>query len=149
MLSIKGVKMATRSSIAIQEADGTVSGIYCHWDGNLGTNGRILKDHYTDTAKIRELISLGSLSSLRAQIGEKQDFDKPTNHEWCVVYGRDREEDNTHPRNFDNIEHWLEAMGEEYNYLWDGSEWLVNGFVTKHEFRSVVQIMLERSKDNQ
>ena len=67
--------MSTRSSIAIKTADG-IKSIYCHWDGYVDHNGRILKEHYQSPAKIAELIALGDLSSLRQEIGEVQNFDK-------------------------------------------------------------------------
>ncbi len=61
--------MATRSTIALEFADGTVGQVYCHWDGYLSNNGEILLASYTDPFKVRELIDLGDLSSLGAEIG--------------------------------------------------------------------------------
>lgn len=141
--------MATRSTIAILNEDGTVTSQYCHWDGYIDHNGMILRDHYTDTAKIRRLISLGAVSVLAPEIGEKQDFDNPTYKKWCLVYGRDRGETGTEATTYHNQEQWLKKGSQEYNYLWDGSEWLVCGYITKHNMRSLVQVMLERSKDDQ
>ena len=34
--------MSTRSNIAIKRKNGTVESIYCHWDGYLSYNGKIL-----------------------------------------------------------------------------------------------------------
>ena len=51
--------MGTRSTIALEFADGTVEQVYCHWDGYLDHNGAILKEHYSDPYKLRELIDLG------------------------------------------------------------------------------------------
>ncbi len=31
--------MATRSRIAIENQDGSVTSVYCHWDGHIETNG--------------------------------------------------------------------------------------------------------------
>ena len=42
--------MGTRSSIAIKTEDG-IKAIYCHWDGYIDNNGRILKEHYQSPAK--------------------------------------------------------------------------------------------------
>lgn len=33
--------MATRSRIGIENQDGTVTSVYCHWDGYPENNGRI------------------------------------------------------------------------------------------------------------
>jgi hypothetical protein len=62
--------MATRSTIAMEFADGTVQQIYCHWDGYLEHNGKILFNHYVDPYKTRELIDMGDISSLCNTIEE-------------------------------------------------------------------------------
>jgi len=62
--------MATRSTIAMEFADGTVQQIYCHWDGYLEHNGKILFNHYVDPYKTRELIDMGGISSLCNTIEE-------------------------------------------------------------------------------
>jgi hypothetical protein len=54
--------MATRSRIAIETQDGIIS-IYCHWDGHIETNGKILFENY-DREKTEQLIALGNISSL-------------------------------------------------------------------------------------
>ena len=56
--------MGTRSTIALEYADGTVEQVYCHWDGYLEHNGKILAEHYMDPFKVRDLINLGGFSSL-------------------------------------------------------------------------------------
>ena len=66
--------MGTRSRIGVMHGD-KVKSIYCHWDGYLDFNGRILQEHY-DSARANNLVALGDLSSLRASIGEKHAFSK-------------------------------------------------------------------------
>ena len=56
--------MGTRSTIALEFADGTVEQVYCHWDGYIEHNGKILAEHYMDPFKVRDLINLGGFSSL-------------------------------------------------------------------------------------
>jgi hypothetical protein len=59
--------MATRSYIGIYNSDSnTVDYIYCHFDGYLDYVGRILVDYYTDPERARQLIALGSISSIGA-----------------------------------------------------------------------------------
>lgn len=60
--------MATRSTIALEYADGTVQQVYCHWDGYLENNGQILARHYMDPFKVRDLINLGGFSSLDTSV---------------------------------------------------------------------------------
>ena len=56
--------MGTRSTIALEFADGTVEQVYCHWDGYLEHNGQLLQAHYIDPFKVKELLALGGFSSL-------------------------------------------------------------------------------------
>ena len=144
----EGLPMATRSTIARLNADHTVTAIYCHWDGYIHNNGAILKDHYTDPVKIDQLMTLGDLSSLRPEIGEKQNFDRPTNEDWCVAYNRDRNESDVAAKTYDNVQMWLDHFGQEYNYLWDGTEWLVAGSETDDLLRSLTQVILESEQDD-
>ena len=119
--------MATRSNIAYKTAEGKIRSIYCHWDGYVANNGKILLENYTDQAKIEALVALGSLSSLGEELGEQQDFDDRSSQKdsWCLAYGRDRGEVDVEAREYDSIPDWIDDM-EEYAYLWNGQDWLVN-----------------------
>jgi hypothetical protein len=121
--------MATRSTIALEYADGTVARVYCHWDGYLGHNGRILQEHYSDPCKLQELIDLGDVSSLRPNIGDKHNFgrfdsDIPADEyerlygDMTTFYGRDLGETEvsaTRYKNYDDYHDHPEF--EEYNYI--------------------------------
>lgn len=128
--------MATRSRIGIENADGTFTSIYCHWDGYPNHNGRILIEHYTDEAKIRQLMALGDLSTLGTEIGEKHDFNE-SNKRWCTAYGRDRGEENVSSMVHEDEAAFL-ACAEEYTYLFRNGEWLVT---TDNEFKSVKSVL--------
>ena len=118
--------MATRSNIAMKTKEGKIVSVYCHWDGYVANNGRILLENYANIDKIEALVALGSISSLGEQIGEQQDFmDRDTQKdEWTLFYTRDRGEELS-IQEYDDIPSWIADM-EEYAYLWNGSEWLVN-----------------------
>ena len=118
--------MATRSNIAMKTAEGKIVSVYCHWDGYVANNGKILLENYTDASKIEALVALGSISSLGTVIGEQQDFnDRSTqNDDWTLFYSRDRGE-RLSIQEYDDIPSWIDDM-EEYAYLWDGQNWLVN-----------------------
>jgi hypothetical protein len=60
--------MGTRSTIALEFADGTVEQVYCHWDGYLSNNGKILQAHYMDPFKVKQLLALGGFSSLEGTV---------------------------------------------------------------------------------
>lgn len=88
--------MSTHSFIGIESEPGKITGVYCHYDGYLEGVGDTLKNHYTNPDKIHELIGLGSLSILREEIGEKQDFsdrEKSRTNQWTLAYHRDRGEE--------------------------------------------------------
>mgnify|MGYP006282306919 CR=1 FL=1 len=123
--------MATRSTIALEYADGTVGQVYCHWDGYLDNNGAILAQYYQDPFKVRALLDNGDLSSLGPNLGDKHEFDCPHKYgtpeaeawyadkrEVCTFYGRDRGEEGTEARNFKSYQDYLDnAQFEEYNYI--------------------------------
>jgi len=128
--------MGTRSSIAMKTEDG-IRAIYCHWDGYVDHNGRILKEFHSTDDKVKALLDLGDLSSLRQEIGEAHDFDRhyaEPNLEgmfdnWCLAYGRDRGETDVEAKTFDDVKTWVESMANswcEYFYLWDGRDWIVS-----------------------
>ncbi len=123
--------MATRSTIALEYADGTVHQVYCHWDGYLDNSGKILRDCYTDPFKLQQLMDLGDLSSLGPNIGEQHSFDTLAKYgtpEYeaemdyrrgiCTFYGRDRGETGTEARRFQHYDDYRKnAQSEEYNYI--------------------------------
>jgi hypothetical protein len=97
--------------------------VYCHWDGYLSNNGKILQAHY-DSAKANHLVSLGDLSSLGTTIGEKHDFDVRT--DCCTFYGRDRDEtgvDFTVDQSYD--EFLSKDYDYEYYYIMKDGVWYV------------------------
>ena len=108
--------MATRSTIALEFADGTVGQIYCHWDGYLSNNGKILFESYQDPFKVRELIDLGDLSSLGPEIGVKHEFGEVCQD--CTFYGRDRGETGIEARYFkDFADYVANHQYEEFEYI--------------------------------
>lgn len=142
--------MSTRSRIAFKREDGLISSIYCHWDGYPEHNGKILQENYQDVNKIKQLIVLGSLSVLGPEIGEIQDFNKPTDRNWCLFYGRDRGEKNTDYVNHESMEDLLEtASGSwgEWVYLFENGEWKVCDMHSSKEFVPLQGILekMERS----
>jgi len=56
--------MATRSRIAIQNADGTFLSIYCHWDGYPSGVGQDLLDEHNSEQAARALMEHGDLVTL-------------------------------------------------------------------------------------
>jgi hypothetical protein len=114
-----------------------VKSIYCHWDGYLDFNGRILQEHY-DSAKANNLVALGDLSSLRPNIGEKHAFSqfelpadeveafKALTEDMCTFYGRDRGEKGVEFKVAQTFAEFLgqaEGCGAEYYYIMRDGVW--------------------------
>ena len=127
--------MGTRSRIAVMHGD-KVKSVYCHWDGYVANNGRILQEHY-DSAKANQLVALGDLSSLRPEIGEKHAFsavnteiDSKTYERlygnMTTFYGRDRGESNVEFQVAHSFAEFLEQVhlcGGEYYYIMKDGVW--------------------------
>jgi hypothetical protein len=104
--------MATRSTISIVLTDKEILSIYCHWDGYLENNGKLLREHYNTYDKALALIEGGSMSSLGATL------------ETTVYYGRDKGEKEANPRNVSCIAELQRYKNvEEFNYLFDDGVW--------------------------
>ena len=128
--------MGTRSRIAVMH--GTVcKSVYCHWDCYLAFNGRLLQANY-DSSKANQLVALGDLSRLRANIGEKHAFSKfelpaeeqdafeLATEDMCTFYGRDRGETGTEYKVDHTFEQFLdrtEGCGAEYYYVMENGQW--------------------------
>jgi hypothetical protein len=137
--------MATRSTISLEFADGTIGQVYCHWDGYLSNNGKILQEYYSNPFVLRDLIDLGGLSSLRPTIGIKHPFshydvDGMTVVEYanlyrdmCVFYGRDRGEGQSDATYFKDYDHFLvDGQREEYDYILRNVNGVATWFVSDH-----------------
>ena len=55
--------MATRSTIAKLGKAGIIKAVYCHHDGYLEWNGKMLNEHYKDEDKVDELLAHGDIRS--------------------------------------------------------------------------------------
>ena len=127
--------MATRSTIAAKRRDGSYIGTYCHWDGYFQHNGALLLQYYNTQEKVEELLSFGAISSLdaRCECPEGHTFDSRVKG-YTVFYGRDRGESNQGPETGATASQAINKWGrQEYNYVWDGSKWLVDGAILTYE----------------
>jgi len=124
--------MATRSRIAIENQDGTVKSVYCHWDGYPSNNGKILQENYQDLDKVEKLIKLGQISYIAEEVeapeGAPHSFESPMGGV-TVAYHRDRGEDYIQPKEHQSLSGFVKSDVEEYGYVFTKEgEWLfVNG----------------------
>ena len=108
--------MATRSIIAKLDDKG-VQAIYCHNDGYLSNNGKILDQHYQNEVKVDNLIAQGDASSLRDTIED------------TTFYMRDRGEKYKEATNLNNetklLEFAFESCDAEVVYMFAYGAWYV------------------------
>ena len=108
--------MSTRSRIGILNDDGTVTSVYCHFDGYpTGVGTGLLEDHNSEEAA-KALIALGNLSSVeRGSV---------------TAYARDRGENAEENAAETHSIYRRPDSGMEYAYLWRDGGWLVaaNGY---------------------
>ena len=106
--------MSTRSRIAIENQDETVTSIYCHFDGYISGNGETLQTNYSNREKVEQLIALGDISSLKSDIDE------------TIAYHRDRGEDLNQHQHKDVEEFFVDNM-HRYGYLFTkDNKWLAS-----------------------
>ena len=155
--------MGTRSTIALEYADGTVHQVYCHWDGYLAHNGHILQNHYSNPFILRDLIDLGDISSLGKIIGTKHPFspfvsdtdefkalpqdeqdrikeqirkahDTAQEAGHTTFYGRDRGETDCGARKYNSVaEYFAKCQHEEYDYILRNDNGVAVWFVSDHD----------------
>jgi hypothetical protein len=152
--------MGTRSTIALEYADGTVQQVYCHWDGYLEHNGKILAEHYSNPFILRDLIDLGDVSSLRPTVGTKHAFSKlevPMDGEaydklygeMTTFYGRDRGEDGVSAKKFkDFADYRANHQYEEYEYILRSVYGEAVWFVADHsdEFKPLLLALIDEAE---
>jgi hypothetical protein len=113
--------MSTRSTIALEFADGTVQQIYCHFDGYLSGVGAELRSDYSDPFALRDLIDEGDTSTIGSPYTERGE-------ELCIRKFRDF---NDYAAN---------GQDEEYDYILrcvDGKAvWFVRCYATEGRFVS-------------
>lgn len=118
--------MSTNSTISVLLNDGSVRTVYCHWDGYVEHNGKLLRSYYNSQEDAELVTSLGSLSSLGKNLfpNGEHSFDAPEK-DCTVAYSRDRGDD-FYEEVFTSIEEYLgEFADEEFNYLWYKDRWVV------------------------
>jgi len=146
--------MSTRSRIGVEQKDGSIVSVYCHFDGYPSGVGSTLLQCYNTYDKANEVVALGDLSSLNVNLYPlpeaelefwypKQEGDKCpiiTSHSFeqqqkgvTVAYCRDRKETFTQMKdkafsdfipNKEGKNNWGFPW-EEWGYLFKDGKWLV------------------------
>ena len=145
--------MGTRSRIGVMHGN-VCKSVYCHWDGYLEHNGRILQEHY-DSARANHLVALGDISSLGPVLGQAHPFSKlditdtdadrdaklalmelAQSEGWCTFYGRDRGEKNVEfqtDTDFDAFIERVQGCCAEWYYIMRDGVWYVGNIYSSDE----------------
>lgn len=141
--------MSVRSRIAIKQKDNTYKSIYCHHDGDLFGNGKILYENYQDPIKVDLLMNLGDLSSLREYIYPDalkiHNFENPL-CDVCVAYHRDRGEKLNFEVNndLDSLIKNVSLSDQDYLYLYEDGCWKYANTMSK-DYKSINMEDLEQA----
>ena len=127
--------MGTRSTIALEFADGTVSQVYCHWDGYLSNNGKILSTSYMDPFKVRALVDLGGFSSLKDSVED------------TALEAYTQRGDDLDVERYQNADEYFDTCsGEEYDYLLRNVEgkavWFVRCYASNGQWVTIEEAHL-------
>ena len=118
--------MSTNSYILIEKEDKKIEGIYCHYDGYLSYNGKMLKEHYNSEEKAQALVNLGGISSfhplLAPECEDKHTWDDPAENV-TIAYHRDRGEKLKILEANSIAVFFFKYSYQEYHYLWRDGQW--------------------------
>jgi len=130
--------MATRSNINVKVGD-KYHVIYCHNNGYIRHNGKILFEHYNSQELAEKLVYGGHISVLdrSSEKPKFHDFDNPVAG-FCIYYGRDRGDEGCEMSIEDDV-----FDAQEYLYVWNGFEWKVSG--RDYDDASLEQILREEN----
>jgi hypothetical protein len=121
--------MATRSFIARQHADGTLTAIACNWSGFPEHNGHILQTAYATSERVDALLALGGLMTLGFALGpdDVQPDTDPQFEAVCTALHRDLGHDLWQFTGLDETRLLACAVGWrcDYAYLWRDGAWFV------------------------
>ena len=105
--------MGTRSNIAYQNENKSMDVMYCHYDGYLDHNGRILLEHYNSEEDARALVDNGYARSLKPTVKEinedRVNKDKPETYKSLGNYMNGN----------------VDTLFIEFIYLWRDDQWWV------------------------
>ena len=145
--------MGTRSRIGVMHGD-VCKSVYCHWDGYLDHNGRILLEHY-DSSKANHLVALGDISSLDVDVaipeGVEHSFQVPLKG-ITTFYGRDRGETGVEfqvSHSFEEFYQLANDCGAEYYYIMKDGVWYCGSTYTSDALRCGKLVLLAEALADQ
>ena len=134
--------MSTRSLICYEdEQTKEISSIYCHFDGYLEHNGRILNAHYKDFVTVKELVDGGNIRCLSNTIedtGYYKDLENRGGSE-------DQERTQTHLNQYMLFDYLRADIFIEWVYLFKDGAWHYSYLITEDYKQETIEQHLEMS----
>lgn len=118
--------MSTRSLISVQHHDGMVSTVYCHFDGYLSYNGKMLRQHYNSLAAAEDLVSGGDMSGLEANLADVEYYSRRGEDSPPMLHA-----------GLDEAVAYSGSAGTEFHYIYANGEWNVVCEETLGKLRTV------------
>ena len=113
--------MSTRSEIAIENKDKSISSIYCHSDGYLEYNGQILNNHYNSYELALSIIKQNDCSFLGETIEDSRFYNTWRNEDTkAKIFNSE----------FDFMHKFANNVFAEYIYLFKDNKWYVSELKT-------------------
>ena len=113
--------MSTRSNIAVEHCNGSVSNIYIHNSGYLSGVGLTLHTYWTTTRDVARLVALGDCSQLGDNLKDTIAYHRDRGGEPCPA-----REDPTLQEYLNHGDEWRHSWGYEYRYVLTRKQgWLV------------------------
>lgn len=139
--------MSTHCMIGIKE-ENNVRAIYCHHDGYPKGVGKVLLDFYKEERKVRQLLELGSISSLgafpisEAEFGKKYMPDRDIDtyvacDDYAAEEGIEENEADIYAGEIGYLEDVQHSVS--HAYLFKNGEWYINTGAWKNFKKLVVE----------
>ena len=117
--------MGTRSLIGKQLTDGSILGVYCHYDGYPAYNGRMLRDNFDTVEKVNKLIDGGDMSCTWTNAGWNNETLPESGPLYYTMRGESLE--SNAPQLYKDLNEFLcgaDGSGAEYTYHFVNGEWI-------------------------
>lgn len=121
--------MSTHATISKLEADGSVTSVYCQYDGYTEYVGKFLKGYYLDEESVDQLLALGSIVSLAANVHPDEKYNHTIDDPQVgvtVSFFRDKREPMRISQYVDFQEYQNYGCAEEFNYIYVDGNWTVS-----------------------
>lgn len=130
--------MSTKAAIGIENADGTITGIFCYYDGYLEGVGQILNKHYTKESTVKHLIENGNIKYLGDNV-------------WATEYFiREHKELNNKSQTLSNVQDFERYFNNiPYFYIFSKNKWICrqnsNELLNYCDLSNTIELIRERN----